>query len=467
MDAVITSELDGADERPTPDPRRRRRMRVAFLVGLAAGGLYMATVERPGAGADPGDPRPTPVAPAVLPLFETGAALGTLDAASAPRPAGWALPAAAIDPAKAAVVDGVLTQTLDDGTAVALTLDPLLQKTAEDLLVRYRVERGAIIALRPATGEILALAEVADHRPSFRNVALQAAGPAASIFKLVSSAALLEHAGLDPDAKACTHGGQSKLTLYNLKPSERLDTKCETFAEALGSSNNVAFARWADTLLTPVQLQAMAERFLFNKRLPFLWTIGVSRARIPTGSRLGFARAAAGFEGTFASPLHLALVDATIANDGVMMAPYLVARATSRAGTTLFEARPTRLAQPLVAEVARKLQAMSAATMTHGTGRKYFQRQGKPRLAVSSGGKSGSLSAKDDEGPTKHYSWFVASAPLEDAEITVLALVVQGEEWTVKGAVLARDVLEAHFARSGRATRSTVPEPQVKGDPLE
>ncbi|MCC6624505.1 MAG: hypothetical protein IT385_24875 [Deltaproteobacteria bacterium] len=57
--------------------------------------------------------------------------------------------------------------------------------------------------------------------------------------------------------------------------------------------------------------------------------------------------------------------------------------------------------------------------------------------------------------------------PLEDTEITVLALVVQGEQWTVKGAVLARDLLEAHFARSARATRSTVPEPQVQGDPLE
>ncbi|MCC6620423.1 MAG: penicillin-binding protein [Deltaproteobacteria bacterium] len=452
------------------DPRRRRRMRLSFLVGLAAGVLYVATHDSDPAAArlaTGGAPPPEPTAPAVLPLFETGAALGALDAAAAPRPAGWALPAAAIDPSKAAAVDGALTQVLDDGTSVTLTLDPFLQKTAEDLLARYRVERGAIVAIRPATGEILALAEVADFAPSFRNVALQAAGPAASIFKLVASAALLEHASLDPDARTCTHGGQSKLTLYNLKPNERLDTKCETFAEALGSSNNVAFARWADTLLTPVQLQAMAERFLFNKRLPFLWPIGVSRARVPTGSRLGFARSAAGFEGSFASPLHLARIGSAIANEGAMMAPYLVARATSPTGATLFEAQPTRLAQPLSAEIARRLQTMSEATMTHGTGRKYFQRQNKPRLAVRSGGKSGSLSARDDEGPTKHYSWFVASAPLERSEITVLALVVQGEQWTVKGAVLARDLLEAHFSRSGRATRSAVPEPQIKGDPLD
>jgi cell division protein FtsI/penicillin-binding protein 2 len=365
----------------------------------------------------------------------------------------WAVPAAAIDPMKAVPLDDHLVQVLDDGTRVNLTLDPKLQRVATDVLTRYKVEWGAVVAIRPATGEILAMAEHAEGRPDLSRLALQASPPAASIFKIISSAALLDHGKLGADERICTHGGQSKLTLYNLKANPKLDTKCETFAEALGSSNNVAFARWADSLLEPRVLQDVAERFFFNKRLPFPWAVGVSQARIPTGSRLGFARSAAGFEGTTLSPLHAAMITAAVGNEGKMMAPMLIASA-EKDGLTLFEATPRALAAPLSAETARTLTGMLEATMTHGTGRKFFERKGVPRLGkIRAGGKSGSLSGRSDLDSDRHYSWFVALAPIEKPEIAVAVLVVNGAAWTVKGAVPAREVLEAYFGRSEQRPR--------------
>ncbi len=436
--------------------RQSRRIRFGLLVGLIAGGAWAAFEDRP----DRSQAHASRPPPAVTTVQRPDAP-AIADAPVEPAEKAWAIPAGAIDPQRATVLEGPdgprLGQVLEDGTRVLLTLDPRVQAAAQNTLERYKVEWGAVIALRPQTGEVLAFAEHAEGRPDLSRLPLHAGGPAASIFKIVSSAALLEFGGLTPDTQICTHGGHHKLTLYNLKPSQRLDTKCETFAQALGSSNNVAFARWADSQLEPLQLQAMANRFLFGKRIPFPWAVGVSEARIPTGSRIGFARTAAGFENSTLSPLHAALITATVANDGTMMAPYLVASA-DKAGEQLFLAEPAKLAEVLTPEIAKQLRGMLEETVTYGTGRKFFEKKGAARLPVRAGGKSGSLSGKDD-GLTRNYSWFVAFAPIDNPQVVVAALVVNGEEWTVKGAVPARDVLDAYFDRDDK------PDPAER-DPL-
>lgn len=445
-------------------------MRFGAAAGLLTGVLWVALEERSepalaqsSAATGPSAPKVVELEPRALGLGSSSGLIGALTGHDeTPEAERWALPAGALDPARATVLDGHLGQVLEDGTRVRYTLDPRLQEVARSTLSRYGVEWGAVVAIRPQTGEILAFAEHAEGRPDLSRLPLHAGAPAASIFKVISAAALLEMGHLAPEETLCTHGGHHKLTLYNLKPSERLDTRCETFAQALGSSNNVAFARWADDKLEPVQLQAMANRFLFGRRLPFPWAVGISEARIPTASRLGLARAAAGFEGTTLSPLHAALITAAIANDGVMMAPYLVARA-DKGDAALFEATPAKLADVLTPEVAGKLRLMLEESVTYGTGKKFFEHKGKPRLPVRAGGKSGSLSGKDD-GLTRHYSWFVALAPIDKPEIAVAALVVNGEQWTIKGAVAARDVLTAWFDKSGTGA---APEPDpADRDPL-
>lgn len=441
---------------------------MGLVAGLLAGGVWVAIEERPDRAAaqaaslaerppltvtslvrdSDGNVAASSTTVAALP--NKGSAVagdGVASAATNDSATRWTLPAGAIDPKHATVMDGKLGQLLDDGTRIVLTLDPRLQGVAQSTLEKYKVEWGAVVAIRPQTGEVLAFAEHAEGRPDLSRLPLHAGAPAASIFKIITSSALLEFGGLTPESEMCTHGGHHKLTLYNLKPNERLDTKCETFAQSLGSSNNVAFARWADEKLEPTQLQAMANRFLFGKRIPFPWAVGVSEARIPTASRLGLARAAAGFEGTTLSPLHAALITAAIANDGVMMAPYMVQHA-DKGGTAVFDATPAKLAEVLTPELAVKLRGMLEETVTSGTGRKFFEKKGQARLPVRAGGKSGSLAGKED-GLTRNYSWFVAFAPIDKPEIAVATLIVNGEEWTVKGAVPARDVLDAYFDRGG------------------
>lgn len=103
-------------------------------------------------------------------------------------------------------------------------------------------------------------------------------------------------------------------------------------------------------------------------------------------------------------------------------------------------------------ETADQLTTVMLETVRSGTARKFFA-QRRRLEGVSIAAKTGHLAARLD-GRAVHYSWFMAFAPAERPEIAVAAVVVLGEQWTVKGVVPARDVLEAwarvQVAASGR-----------------
>ncbi len=108
-----------------------------------------------------------------------------------------------------------------------LTLDPRLQDRLERALDTYRVPWGATVLIEPATGRILALAEHSRAEPGRRGLSLAALAPAASIFKLVTAAALLEQ-GIQPDEEVCYHGGKRRLAPRLLADDPRRDHRCTT-----------------------------------------------------------------------------------------------------------------------------------------------------------------------------------------------------------------------------------------------
>jgi cell division protein FtsI/penicillin-binding protein 2 len=444
------------------------RTRWGALLGFLGGMGFMAAldwrllgpwvaVDGPAVIAAMPAPTPPPQEPAVfLPLRpkETSVAVAKTGPSGEPfaPPSGtpaYQLPAREIDPTRAELRDGHLVQSLGEGVQVELTLDPFLQEVATRTLAKYQVSYGAVVALDPTSGEILALAEYAHDRPDARRLALAAEGPAASLFKLVTASALVDAAGderLTPESTICTHGGERRVSMAHLEDHPTKDQLCETLSMALGSSNNVAFARWTDRVLTPDALEQRAQAFLFNRQLPFVWGVAMSRALIPRSSRLGFARSGAGFEGTTLSPLHAGLIAATIANDGKMMAPRLVRRVT-KAGQILYQSAPEVLAEVLSPDTARAVGLMMRSTIRTGTAKKFFERRGKPILPdLEIASKTGNLAAKD-EGPERHYSWFVAFAPAESPRLAIASLVVQGDVWTVKGVVPAKELLQAWWSR--------------------
>jgi penicillin-binding protein A len=344
-----------------------------------------------------------------------------------------------LDPAR-----GRFVAPLGGGEAI-LTLDPRLQARLERSLATYRVPWGATVLLEPSTGRVLALAEHSTAEPDRKGLALSPIAPAASIFKIVTAAALLEH-GVAPDDEVCYHGGRRRLAPRLLADDPRRDRRCLSLSAAFGHSTNVVFAKLADRDLDAAALQAAAERLLFNATIPFAATIEPSPARIPDGDSFALAKTAAGFGDVRLSPLHAALLGGIIANGGVLAPPVLVE--VVEGGPAPRAEAPSRV---LAEQVAAELGAMMRNTVTFGTARQVFRVAAPALRSVPVAGKTGSLADAD---PYRDYSWFVGYAPADRPEIVVATVIVNGALWHARAPTVAKEALEAFFAARAADLRS-------------
>jgi peptidoglycan glycosyltransferase len=380
-------------------------------------------------------PRADDPAPALEPAARAGRAVPVAPPAPelAPRAAPEAAPPLGeprFDPAL-----GRYVAKLGEGRAV-LTLDPRLQAHLERTLESYAVPWGATVLLEPATGRILAMAEHSSAEPGRRGLATAALAPAASVFKVVTAAALLEQ-GVRPDDEVCFHGGKRRLQPRLLADDPRRDRSCFTLERAFGHSANVVFAKLAGRDLDAAQLRATAERFLFNTDIPFARPVERSRADIPEDD-FGLANTAAGFGAVRLSALHGALLAAIVANGGVLVPPAIVEDAEGAQAPV--PAPPSRVVDE---GVAAQLAAMMRATVTEGTARRTFGRGPRALRGVSIAGKTGSLM---DPSPFRDYTWFVGYAPVDRPEVVVATVIVNGRLWRVRAPTVAKDALEAFFA---------------------
>ena len=129
-----------------------------------------------------------------------------------------------------------------------LTLDPGLQRHMSALLRDYRVPFGAVVALVPATGRLLAYVSHSSASTTAGDLVRDVSAPSASVFKLVTAAALLD-AGVRPDDRVCYGGGMRRLTMRDLVDNPRRDRSCATLTDGVGYSINAVLAKLADRKL--------------------------------------------------------------------------------------------------------------------------------------------------------------------------------------------------------------------------
>ena len=333
------------------------------------------------------------------------------------------------------------------GRAV-LTLDPRLQARLERTLAEAASPYAATVLLDPRTGRILAMAESSRAEPKrAAGLALRALAPAASIFKIVTAAALLEQ-GYSPEEPVCYHGGRHRLDPKLLADDSRRDHACLPLSAAFGHSANVVFAKLADRGLSAEVLRATAGRFLFNAEIPFAAPVETSRAQIPV-DRFGLANTAAGFGEVRLSPLHAALVGAVVANKGVLVPPWTIDLVEG--GEVPAAQEPVRVVDERVAE---QLGVMMRETVSHGTATRAFARPPRELKGVAVAGKTGSL---NERAPFRDHSWFVGYAPADDPQVVVATVVVNGPLWRVRAPWVAREALAAYFADHLAAAPPTRP----------
>lgn len=332
---------------------------------------------------------------------------------------------------------------LDKGKKAISTLHPYLQDTAANIFQEYAIPVGAIVAINPQTGAVLAMSS---HTDNYNNndstLPITAKYPAASIFKLITISAALEHNVIAPnDVLRAT--GRLKIGDKYIRDSSNVTMGSITVADALAQSCNTAFGNMALSLgVSPIE--KYAKRFGFNSKIFFDMPVDISPSVI-FNEPFDIAASGAGFSSTTMSPLHGAMIAAAIANKGRMMNPYLFEKIVDTQGNVIMKHKSTVAKIPITSSTAEIIKEMMIETVEgNGNAHKAFY-DGKNRPYFSKikiAAKTGSLSCDNS---TKNCTWFVGFAPADNPKIALAVMVVNNSVWRAKACTVARRFLQAYF----------------------
>jgi penicillin-binding protein A len=349
------------------------------------------------------------------------------------------------------IEDGAVTTELADKTRVKLTVDGNLQKTVSSLLASYAIPESAVVLMEVATGRVLVYASHIEGKPA-RDLNVEATAPAASVFKVITGASLIDYAALKPESNSCYSGGEQRINASDLEEDPARDKYCTSLSGAMGRSINTVFARLAQKHLSREQLGTTANAMFFGQSLPFDVAVAPSALAFPDDS-LGFARTAAGFWNTTLSPIHAAWISATIARGGEPVRPTVIAEVARADGKKLYAlGDPKPMARALSPATAEAVTTMMENTISDGTCFRAFHDRGKTAFlpGITVAGKTGTLT---DNPNKRFYTWFTGFAPSHAPPgahaVAVSVMVANGPIWKVKANLVAREVLRAYFAQEG------------------
>ncbi|MFI7408301.1 peptidoglycan D,D-transpeptidase FtsI family protein [Streptomyces sp. NPDC049627] len=355
-----------------------------------------------------------------------------------------------------------------EGGNVVTTLNAAAQKAAYNGLKRQG-GKGAVAAIEPSTGKILALASFPSYDPStiaggsksdeeawaklqkknnpddpMLNRALREVYPPGSTFKVVTAAAALEN-GLYTDADQNTRTPLPWTmpgTTTELKNEGNIPCKNATLRVALRYSCNTVFGKVGSDLGNDKMLEE-AKKFGFTEEQ--FTPIRTSASVFPDDMNPSqTALSSIGQFNTAATPLQMAMVASAVANDGTLMKPYMVDEIQTNNVDPIEKTTPEELSKPLSPDNAQILQSMMETVVQDGTG-KNAQING-----VKVGGKTGTAQHGVDNSENP-YAWFISYAKLADGSSPVAVAVVIEDDNAVRddisggglAAPIAKSVMEA------------------------
>jgi peptidoglycan glycosyltransferase len=359
------------------------------------------------------------------------------------------------------------------GNGLQLTIRPRAQRIAQQLLGD---RCGAVVALNPHTGAVYVMASSPSYDPNLidrkggyakvlrirgecgegsalLNRATQGLFTPGSTFKIVTAAAALDTGAFKPsstfvDPGYCVEYGQKVSNAGNPETGPEVFGRVD-FVTAFEHSINSVFCNvgmkiGANTIL------AYAKKFGFY-RTPPLETPADERAPsgmytqkthrlTDDGSKADPGRLAFGQWTMLVTPLQMAMVAATVANDGIVPRPYVVQKVVAPDGSTVRGTKVSNLGRAIKPETAAELTTMMVAAVRSGTGTAAQI----PGIEVA--GKTGTA----ETGVNRVYTaWFVSFAPARNPRVAV-AVVLEKQLNGFGGAVsapIAKQVMEALLAR--------------------
>jgi peptidoglycan glycosyltransferase len=361
------------------------------------------------------------------------------------------------------LADEILGRT-PQGGSVDLTINPAAQRAAYDALKSAPsfngVTAGAVVALNPQTGAILALASYPSYDPSVLSShdtksdvqawkqlthekgdplldrAINQSYPPGSTFKTITAATALSSGKYTPTTSI---PAPSRLTfnntthaLQNFQGETCPGSGSISLSDALKVSCNTAFGGLG-VKLGSAAIAAQAKRFGFGRSIGIPMSASASQY-VKTNDPPLLADSAIGQYSDAVTPLQMAMVASAIANNGVLMRPYLVADTKAPNASVLSRATPRSLGQAVTPHVAGELTAMMERVVNEagGTG----GAAAIPGITVA--GKTGT--AENQTGQPTH-AWFISFAPALHPKIALAVLVEHGGVGGVAAAPIAKQVM--------------------------
>ncbi len=333
-----------------------------------------------------------------------------------------------------------------EGQDIRLTIDPALQAVAVEALAG---RRGAVVALDPKTGEVLAMvsnptfdantleekgaALVADESAPLLNRATQGLFPPGSTFKTITAISALENNVMKPDTSV-TCPGEIVIDGFPIR--------CDNVPQGIGTypfsnafifSVNGIFGQVGDTLGWE-RLLATARSLGFDSAITF--TTETSRTQVfgdgTELSRALLASTAFGQGQMLATPLQMAVVAAAVANGGVIAAPHLGLDVVED-GQSIRALETGDERRVMNTSVANTVRDMMVGVVDNS------QANGVAIRGVKIGGKTGTA----ETGRETSHAWFIAFAPAEDPVIALAVIVEDGGQGGVVASPIAGTIIRA------------------------
>ncbi len=354
----------------------------------------------------------------------------------------------------------VISQIRDDvaeekqqGDSVVTTLNTTLQQAAYMALGEYN---GAVLAMEPSTGKILAMVSKPDFDPNtiqeiweqvvndstssvLVNRATQGLYPPGSTFKILTTLAYMRanpttYSDFIFDCEGILEVDGATIHCYNNKVHGLVDLE-----SAFAKSCNTAFASIGLTLDNS-DLAELCEEFLFNQALPTAILHSTSEFHLSKDASYGEEMQTAIGQGeTLVTPLHMAMITATVANEGLMMRPYLVDSVEASDGTVVTKNSASKYKRLMTTDEAKVLNEYMEETVISGTATAL----GWFDFTVA--GKTGSAEYGLDESSGTH-SWFVGySSENGKADLVVVVIAEGGGAGSDTAVPIASEIFQSYY----------------------
>jgi len=327
---------------------------------------------------------------------------------------------------------------------ISYNIKPKLEQCIDSLLERYKPDFAGVAAIDPTAGHIIAMSSFIRDGEPFGNLAMHSGFPAASLFKIITAAALIDQEQAKPSTVYEYNGKDTSLYKKNvLRHKKNKWTKQTTLERAFGRSINTVFGRLGIYHVGGDTLAQYANTFGFDKTLPIDFYVDNSKTDFDTTNEWSIAEVASGFTRTTTiSPLHAAMVVSAIVNNGVLVTPRLINKAVHPNGPLLYKAE-TSAVEMIDPETANDMRILMRHTVKNGSARKSFRKFFRGDFAdFDAGGKTGSLTGHNPRGRTE---WFAGYGDAGDDKIVIATVIVNKDKWRIKPAYLTRKVLEHYF----------------------